>query len=71
MGRAATTDFPSGSAGRTNHPWFSPDGKYIVFTSDYAAVSAEPISNSHHYQPYGEIFTMGKFGWFGVNQIDT
>nr|XP_043614794.1 tol-Pal system protein TolB [Erigeron canadensis] len=48
----------SGEAGRTNHPWFSPDGKYIVFTSDYAAVSAEPISNSHHYQPYGEIFTM-------------
>nr|GEW75922.1 DPP6 N-terminal domain-like protein [Tanacetum cinerariifolium]GEW78548.1 DPP6 N-terminal domain-like protein [Tanacetum cinerariifolium] len=48
----------SGSAGRTNHPWFSPDGKYIVFTSDYAAVSAEPISNPHHYQPYGDIFTM-------------
>ncbi|KAF5791234.1 putative transcription factor WD40-like family [Helianthus annuus] len=48
----------SGSAGRTNHPWFSPDGKRIVFTSDYAAVSAEPISNPHHYQPYGEIFTM-------------
>ncbi|KVH88570.1 Six-bladed beta-propeller, TolB-like protein [Cynara cardunculus var. scolymus] len=48
----------SGAAGRTNHPWFSPDGKYIVFTSDYAAVSAEPISNPHHYQPYGDIFTM-------------
>ncbi|KAM0070703.1 putative transcription factor WD40-like family [Helianthus debilis subsp. tardiflorus] len=48
----------SGSAGRTNHPWFSPDGKHIVFTSDYAAVSAEPMSNPHHYQPYGEIFTM-------------
>ncbi|GJT03114.1 DPP6 N-terminal domain-like protein [Tanacetum coccineum] len=29
----------SGSAGRTNHPWFSPDGKYIVFTSDYAALT--------------------------------
>ncbi|KAI3726570.1 hypothetical protein L1987_66368 [Smallanthus sonchifolius] len=48
----------SGSAGRTNHPWFSPDGTHIVFTSDYAAVSAEPISNPHHYQPYGDIFTM-------------
>ncbi|KAJ9568483.1 hypothetical protein OSB04_004449 [Centaurea solstitialis] len=48
----------SGSGGRTNHPCFSPDGKYIVFTSDYAAVSAEPISNPHHYQPYGDIFTM-------------
>ncbi|XP_071709982.1 uncharacterized protein [Rutidosis leptorrhynchoides] len=48
----------SGSAGRTNHPWFSPDGKSIVFTSDYSAVSAEPISNPHSYQPYGDIFTM-------------
>ncbi|XP_021752142.1 uncharacterized protein LOC110717687 [Chenopodium quinoa] len=46
----------SGSGGRANHPWFSPNGKSIVFTSDYAAVSAEPISNPHHYQPYGEIF---------------
>ncbi|GAA0175452.1 hypothetical protein LIER_28622 [Lithospermum erythrorhizon] len=48
----------SGSGGRTNHPWFSPDSKYIVFTSDYAGVSAEPISNPHHYQPYGDIFVI-------------
>ncbi|KAL3845504.1 hypothetical protein ACJIZ3_002907 [Penstemon smallii] len=48
----------SGSGGRTNHPWFSPDGKYIVFTSDYAGVSAEPIANPHHYQPYGDIFVV-------------
>ncbi|KMT15564.1 hypothetical protein BVRB_3g059150 [Beta vulgaris subsp. vulgaris] len=46
----------SGIGGRANHPWFSPDGKSIVFTSDYGGVSAEPISNPHHYQPYGEIF---------------
>ncbi|XAR62833.1 hypothetical protein NMG60_11017729 [Bertholletia excelsa] len=46
----------SGLGGRTNHPWFNPDGKYIAFTSDYAGVSAEPISNPHHYQPYGDIF---------------
>lgn len=46
----------SGSGGRTNHPYFSPDGKSIVFTSDYGGISAEPISNPHHYQPYGEIF---------------
>uniref|UniRef100_A0A0E0P3P2 Dipeptidylpeptidase IV N-terminal domain-containing protein n=1 Tax=Oryza rufipogon TaxID=4529 RepID=A0A0E0P3P2_ORYRU len=32
----------SGGSGRTNHPWFSPDSKSLVFTSDYAAVSAEP-----------------------------
>lgn len=48
----------SADGGRTNHPWFSPDSKTLVFTSDYAAVSAEPISNPHHYQPYGEIFTV-------------
>ncbi|XP_021854122.2 uncharacterized protein [Spinacia oleracea] len=46
----------SGLGGRANHPWFSPDGKRIVFTSDYSGISAEPISNPHHYQPYGEIF---------------
>ncbi|CAL8997087.1 unnamed protein product [Prunus brigantina] len=52
----------SGSGGRTNHPWFSPDGKSLVFTSDYGAISAEPISNPHHYQPYGEIFTINLDG---------
>lgn len=52
----------SGLAGRTNHPSFSPDGKHIVFTSDYAGVSAEPISNPHHYQPYGDIFIVGLDG---------
>ncbi|PKU85650.1 uncharacterized protein LOC110100298 isoform X2 [Dendrobium catenatum] len=48
----------SGNGGRTNHPWFSPDSASLVFTSDYAGVSAEPISNPHHFQPYGEIFTV-------------
>uniref|UniRef100_A0A7N0V2W8 Uncharacterized protein n=1 Tax=Kalanchoe fedtschenkoi TaxID=63787 RepID=A0A7N0V2W8_KALFE len=52
----------SGSGGRANHPWFSPDGKHVVFTSDYAAVSAEPISNPHHYQPYGDLFRIGVDG---------
>ncbi|KAL8485675.1 hypothetical protein ACS0TY_027818 [Phlomoides rotata] len=52
----------SGIGGRTNHPWFSPDGKYMVLTTDYAGVSAEPISNPHHYQPYGEIFVIKSDG---------
>ncbi|KAG9457087.1 hypothetical protein H6P81_001595 [Aristolochia fimbriata] len=45
-----------GGVGRANHPWFSPDAKRFVFTSDHAAVSAEPVANPHHYQPYGDIF---------------
>ncbi|KAK8959558.1 hypothetical protein KSP40_PGU021706 [Platanthera guangdongensis] len=47
----------SGDKGRANHPWFSPDSSSIVFTSDYAGVSSEPVANPHHFQPYGEIFT--------------
>ncbi|KAJ6837382.1 putative protein TolB [Iris pallida] len=54
--------FHSGDGGRTNHPWFGPDSKTLVFTSDYGGVSAEPISNPHHYQPYGEIFTVNVDG---------
>ncbi|CAN1234465.1 Tol-Pal system protein TolB [Linum perenne] len=52
----------SGSGGRCNHPYFSPDGKAIVFTADYSGISAEPISNPHHYQPYGDIFTINLDG---------
>lgn len=52
----------SGSVGRTNHPYFSPDGKKIAFTSDYGAVSAEPISNPHQYQPYGDIYSINVDG---------
>ncbi|WOH08317.1 hypothetical protein DCAR_0727755 [Daucus carota subsp. sativus] len=52
----------SGSVGRTNHPYFSPDSKKIAFTSDYGAVSAEPISNPHQYQPYGDIYTINVDG---------
>lgn len=47
----------SGNGGRANHPWFSPDSKRLAFTSDFAGVSAEPVANPHHYQPYGDIFT--------------
>ncbi|XP_052200686.1 uncharacterized protein LOC127807102 isoform X1 [Diospyros lotus] len=48
----------SGSGGRINHPCFSPDGNSIVFTSDYAALSAEPISIPSQMQAFGEIFTI-------------
>ncbi|XP_043720719.1 uncharacterized protein LOC122668190 [Telopea speciosissima] len=58
----------SGEDGRTNHPWFSPDGKSIVFTSDYVGVSAEPIANPHHFGPYGEIFT-AKVDGSGIQRL--
>ncbi|KAE8683464.1 thylakoidal processing peptidase 1 [Hibiscus syriacus] len=48
----------SGSSGRTMHPSFSPDGKMITFTTDYAGISSEPISNPHDLGPYGEIYTI-------------
>ncbi|KAH7290335.1 hypothetical protein KP509_30G043000 [Ceratopteris richardii] len=42
--------------GRINHVKFSQDGRSIVFTSDLAGISAEPISLPNQFQPYGEIF---------------
>jgi len=48
-------------AGHVNHPMFSPDGTRIAFTSDLAAVSADPISLPiflHSVRPYGDIFAV-------------
>ncbi|TVU00620.1 hypothetical protein EJB05_53955 [Eragrostis curvula] len=48
-------------AGHVNHPVFSPDGRSIAFTSDLAAISAEPISMPmflHSVRPYGDIFSI-------------
>ncbi|KAL5727635.1 hypothetical protein ACHQM5_000811 [Ranunculus cassubicifolius] len=48
-------------AGHVNHPFFSPDGRSIVVSSDLAAVSVEPISLPlfvHSVRPYGDIFTV-------------
>ncbi|XP_050235512.1 uncharacterized protein LOC126685349 [Mercurialis annua] len=61
-GTGLTRLFTSGPGGRSNHPYFSPDGKSIVFTTDYAGLSAEPISNQHMYQPYGEIYIINVDG---------
>ncbi|KAM6546853.1 hypothetical protein CsatB_027589 [Cannabis sativa] len=47
--------------GHVNHPFFSPDGRSIVVTSDLAAVSADPVSMPilpHSVRPYGDIFTV-------------
>ncbi|EEF42113.1 conserved hypothetical protein [Ricinus communis] len=52
----------SGSGGRVNHLYISPNGKSIVFTTDYTAISAEPISNQQMFQPYGEIYIINLDG---------
>ena len=47
--------------GHINHPVFSPDMKSIVFASDLAAVSNEPISMPiflHSVRPYGDILAV-------------
>ncbi|CAM6065646.1 unnamed protein product, partial [Sphagnum tenellum] len=46
----------SEGGGCVNHPWFSPDSKSIVFTSDEAGVSMEPISVPNQFQPYSDLF---------------
>ncbi|XP_034606744.1 uncharacterized protein [Setaria viridis] len=53
----------SSIAGHVNNPAFSPDGRSIAFTSDIAAVSAEPISMPMakvmaSVRPYGDIFSV-------------
>ncbi|KAG8649240.1 uncharacterized protein LOC110607614 [Manihot esculenta] len=48
-------------SGHVNHPFFSPDGKSIVVTSDLAAVSVDPISLPlflYSVRPYGDVFTV-------------
>ncbi|KAL2943645.1 Protein TolB-like protein [Bienertia sinuspersici] len=48
-------------SGHVTHPFFSPDGRSIVITSDVAAVSADPMSLPlylHSARPYGDIFTV-------------
>ncbi|TKW25030.1 hypothetical protein SEVIR_3G089900v4 [Setaria viridis] len=47
--------------GHVNHPVFSHDMRSLIFTSDLAAVSVEPISMPifiHSVRPYGDIFSV-------------
>jgi Tol biopolymer transport system component len=48
--------------GRNNHPHFSPDGQWLVFTSKRAGFSAEEISLPRQPQPYGDLFVVQRDG---------
>uniref|UniRef100_A0A1D1XTG6 Protein TolB n=1 Tax=Anthurium amnicola TaxID=1678845 RepID=A0A1D1XTG6_9ARAE len=48
-----------GASGRVNHPTFSPDSKRLVFATNHAAVSSEPVSNPQSDLPYGEVYVVG------------
>ena len=52
----------TGYGGLAMHPHFSPDGKKIVFVSNWAGVSAEPIAFPHAYLPFGTIFVINVDG---------
>ena len=44
--------------GRDNHPHWSPDGGWIVFTSKRTGYSAEAIALPSRPQPYGDLFAV-------------
>ncbi|CAN7099172.1 unnamed protein product [Brassica rapa subsp. narinosa] len=50
------------TGGVSMHPMFSPDSKRIVFTTTYAAISAEPIGNPKFNVASSEIFTVNLDG---------
>ncbi|XP_058083845.1 uncharacterized protein LOC131231609 [Magnolia sinica] len=41
---------------RNNHVAFSRDSTWLIFAGNLAALSAEPISTPHQFQPYGDIY---------------
>jgi Tol biopolymer transport system component len=47
-----------GGGGLNNHPHFSPDDRWVVFTSQRAGYSAEEISLTFQFQPYGDLFAV-------------
>lgn len=43
---------------RINHVCFSPNGEWLLFTSNMGGVTAEPISLPNQFQPYGDLFVV-------------
>ncbi|XP_021769969.1 uncharacterized protein LOC110734220 [Chenopodium quinoa] len=41
---------------RINHVCFSPNGEWLLFTTNMGGVTAEPLSFPNQFQPYGDLF---------------
>lgn len=41
---------------RINHVCFSPNGEWLLFTTNMGGVTAEPVSFPNQFQPYGDLF---------------
>ncbi|XP_073125498.1 uncharacterized protein [Henckelia pumila] len=41
---------------RLNHVCFSGDSEWLLFTSNLAGVTVEPVSLPNHFQPYGDLY---------------
>ncbi|XVF72809.1 hypothetical protein PTKIN_Ptkin12aG0150100 [Pterospermum kingtungense] len=43
---------------RINHVCFSPDGEWLLFTSNIGGVMSEPVSWPNQFQPYGDLYVV-------------
>ncbi|XP_072975539.1 uncharacterized protein [Typha angustifolia] len=41
---------------RINHVCFSPDSRWLLFTSNLGSVTGDPVSMPHQFQPYGDLY---------------
>ncbi|XP_073029326.1 uncharacterized protein [Primulina eburnea] len=41
---------------RLNHVCFSGDSEWLLFTSNLAGITVEPVSLPNHFQPYGDLY---------------
>lgn len=41
---------------RINHVCFSPNGEWLLFTTNMGGVTAEPVSLPNQFQPYGDLY---------------
>ncbi|CAA7388353.1 unnamed protein product [Spirodela intermedia] len=54
---------------RINHVCFSPDSKWLLFTSNIAGVVAEPVGLPNQFQPYGDLFVCRTADGSGLRRL--